>query len=107
MRVAYTQNQAESDLIQNILREEGIPSLVRRTAGFDVPDFLAAGPRDVLVRESAADAARDLLRQANVAETVAPPPAETEGDAFTRTLLWVLSGAAIAALLAWLLTGGG
>ena len=28
---------------------------------FDVPDFLAAGPRDVLVPESAAQAAREAL----------------------------------------------
>ena len=49
VRVAFTRNQAESDLVQNILLEEGIPSIARRTRGFDVPDFLAAGPRDVLV----------------------------------------------------------
>ena len=59
--MAYARNQAESDLIQNILLEEGIPSMARRTRGFDVPDFLAAGPRDVLVPESGAQAAREAL----------------------------------------------
>ena len=49
MRVAWARNQAEAELIAGLLLEEGIPSLVRRSGGFDVPDFLAAGPRDILV----------------------------------------------------------
>ena len=57
VRVAGGRNQAEAELIQNILLEEGVPSILRRTAGFDVPDFLAAGPRDVMVPESGAAAA--------------------------------------------------
>jgi hypothetical protein len=48
-------------MIQDRLRQEGIPSMVRRNGGFDVPDFLAAGPRDVLVPVSQADRARELL----------------------------------------------
>src|SRR3954467_81967 len=76
VKVAFTRNQAESDLIQNILLEEGIPSITRRTRGFDVPDFLAAGPRDVLVPESGAELARELLRDAAVGETVEPGPAQ-------------------------------
>lgn len=59
--IARAQHQVEAELIQGILLEEGIPSLVRRNAGFDVPDFLAAGPRDVLVPESGAQAAREVL----------------------------------------------
>ena len=35
--------------------------MLRRSGGFDVPDFLAAGPRDVLVPESGAEAAREAL----------------------------------------------
>ena len=63
VRVAGGRNQAEAELIQNLLLEEGIPSIVRRTAGFDVPDYLAGGPRDVLVAESAVQAgARDAAR---------------------------------------------
>src|SRR3982751_5929762 len=56
-RVAGGRNQAEADLIQNILLEEGIPSVVRRSAGSDVPDFLAAGSRDVMVADSGFEAA--------------------------------------------------
>src|SRR3954468_2671689 len=70
VRVAFTRNQAESDLLQNILLEEGIPSIARRTRGFDVPDFLAAGPRDILVPESGAELAGELLRQAAIGETI-------------------------------------
>jgi hypothetical protein len=44
-----------------MLLEEGIPSMQRRSGGFDVPDFLAAGPRDILVPESGAEAAREAL----------------------------------------------
>jgi hypothetical protein len=60
-RVAVALNLAEAEMMQGMLLEEGIPSLLRRSGGFDVPDFLAAGPRDVLVPESGVEAARQLL----------------------------------------------
>ena len=69
VRVAGGRNQAEAELIQNLLLEEGIPSIVRRTAGFDVPDYLAGGPRDVLVAQSAVSAAREMLLEADLAPT--------------------------------------
>src|SRR5215210_4450951 len=47
VRVAGGRNQAEAEFIQGLLLEEGVPSLLRRSRGFDVPDYLAAGPRDV------------------------------------------------------------
>ena len=61
VKVATALNQAEAEFIQGLLREEGVPSMVRRSAGFDVPDFLPTGPRDVLVPASAADIARQIL----------------------------------------------
>jgi hypothetical protein len=61
VRVAGGRNQAEAELIQGLLLEEGVPSVLRRSAGFDVPDYLAAGPRDVLVPQAGAQAARELL----------------------------------------------
>lgn len=99
VRVAYARNEAESDLVQNILLEEGIPSLARRTRGFDVPDFLAAGPRDVLVPESGAEHARALLRQAGVAETIEPLPPSPAG---LRIVVFVAAGGFVTALIAWL-----
>jgi hypothetical protein len=61
VRAAWARNQAEAELIQGLLLEEGIPSLARRSGGFDVPDFLASGPRDVLVAAGGLDAAREVL----------------------------------------------
>lgn len=61
VKVAWANNQPEAELIAGMLLEEGIPSVVKRAGGFDVPDFLAAGPRDVLVAASGADRARDVL----------------------------------------------
>jgi hypothetical protein len=104
VRVAGGRNQAEAEFIQNILLEEGVPSVVRRSAGFDVPDFLAAGPRDVMVPLAGAEAARDVLLQADLA------PAE-EGQAPRPNplvlLAVVLLGGGAAALVAWLIQQGG
>lgn len=61
VKVAYAQNLPEAQLIQGLLLEQGIPSMARRAPGFDVPDFLAAGPRDILVPESGVEAARETL----------------------------------------------
>jgi hypothetical protein len=61
VRVARARHQAEAEMIEQLLLDQGIPSLSRRSGGFDVPDFLAAGPRDILVPASGADAARDVL----------------------------------------------
>jgi hypothetical protein len=64
VRVVSARHQAEAELVQGLLLEEGIPSMVRRSAGFDVPDMLAAGPRDILVPSSGELAAREVLLQA-------------------------------------------
>ena len=61
VRVAYAQNQPEAEMIQGLLRANGVESIAKRTRGFDVPDFLAAGPRDILVPESRAAEARSIL----------------------------------------------
>jgi hypothetical protein len=73
-RVVWARNQVEAEFIQGLLLEEGIPSMQRRARGFDVPDFLASGPRDVLVPASALGAAREVLMQSDlVSEGQAPP----------------------------------
>lgn len=61
VKVARAGSQPEAELIEGMLLEEGIPCMLRRSLGADVPDFLAAGARDVLVPESAAQAAREAL----------------------------------------------
>jgi hypothetical protein len=60
VKVGYGQQQAEAEMIQGLLAEHGIPSMLRR-AGWDVPEFLAAGPREVLVTEELAERAREVL----------------------------------------------
>jgi hypothetical protein len=60
VRVAFARHQAEAELIQGLLLEEGVPSVVKRSLGFDVPDFLASGPRDIFVPASGVDVARDV-----------------------------------------------
>lgn len=95
VRVAVGLNLAEAELMQGILLEEGIPSILRRSGGFDVPDFLAAGPRDVLVPVSGAEAARELLDYDGVAP-LEPEPVDPRRAAFRLA----------AGMLAFLLVSG-
>jgi hypothetical protein len=62
VKVARASNQPEAELLQGLLLEVGIPSLARRSRGFDVAESLAAGPRDILVPESGAEAAQEALK---------------------------------------------
>lgn len=96
VRIAGGRNLAEAELIQGILLEEGIPSMQRRTRGFDVPDFLAAGPRDILVPQSAAEDARSMLNDAEVA-------AGGDADGAGTSSLGTDVGPAPVKLLAWIL----
>jgi hypothetical protein len=101
VRVAGGRNQAEAELIQNLLLEEGVPSMLRRSAGFDVPDFLAAGPRDVLVPESGAEVALDMLRDA---ELLAAPSASAESRPNGLKLaVAFLAAGGVTTLIAWTL----
>lgn len=94
-------NQAEAEFIQALLLEEGIPSILRRTAGFDVPDFLSAGPRDVLVSRSAAISAREALLQAEIISDDQSDPATV---APLRLLGGILVVLALGALVVWLIS---
>jgi zinc-ribbon domain len=98
VRVAGARNQAEAEFIQGLLLEEGVPSLLRRTAGFDVPDFLAAGPRDVLVPQTGLSTAREVLLQA---ELIGPErPAGPAVDP-RRLLVGLIVALAIGGLVIW------
>ncbi len=102
VRVAGGRNQAEAEFIQGLLLEEGVPSILRRSAGFDVPDFLAAGPRDVMVPESGAGTAREVLLQAEMVSDV-PPRAPTPP---LRVFAALLAGLAVVAAIVWAGSGG-
>jgi hypothetical protein len=101
VRVAGGRNQAEAEFIQALLLEEGVPSLLRRSAGFDVPDFLAAGPRDILVPETGVVTAHEILLQA---ELIGSEPAAVP-IAPARLLAGLLAALALGALVVWLATG--
>jgi hypothetical protein len=102
VRVAGGRNQSEAEFIQGLLLEWGVPSVLRRTAGFDVPDFLAAGPRDVLVPEAGAETAREVLLQADLAPTTT---GQRTGPRPLVLAAVIALGGGAAALLAWLLQG--
>jgi hypothetical protein len=72
VKVAYARNLAEAEMIEGLLRTQGIRSMSRRSEGFDVPDFLAGGPRDVLVVEGDAERARELLDSGGEDELLDP-----------------------------------
>jgi uncharacterized protein YbaR (Trm112 family) len=98
VRIAGARHQAEAELVQGILLEEGIPSMLRRSRGFDVPDMLAAGPRDVLVPASGASAAREVLLQAELLSGE-PPAAAVEHPG--RLMVSLLAVVALVGLIAW------
>lgn len=97
VRVATARNQAEAEMLEGLLLEEGIPSLVRRSGGFDVPDFLASGPRDLLVPAAGAEVAREVLG------TPEPVPAGPPGEgtpAWVKALAVALAVAILAVIAA-------
>jgi hypothetical protein len=102
VKAAWAHNQVEAELIAGILLEEGIPSLLRRTAAFDVPDFMAAGPRDVLVPLSGLQAARDVLLVG--ADTVRSPRPATAVAWRTRALAAVLLAIALVTVVLFMAT---
>lgn len=63
VRVGVAMHQPEAEMLVAMLADAGIPAMFRRTT-FDVPDMLAAGPREILVpadRELEARAVLDPL----------------------------------------------
>jgi hypothetical protein len=103
VKVATATNQSEAELLQNLLLGAGVSSTLRRSAGFDVPDYLAAGPRDVLV-ESADVAVADqiLLRPTSRAEE--PARLRDAGPAPLRLGAGLLAGLALVIAFLWLVS---
>ncbi len=61
VKVAVAPNETSALLMDGVLKDAGVPSLIQRAPGFDVPDFLSAGPRDVLVPDSLLEDAKQVL----------------------------------------------
>jgi hypothetical protein len=76
--VVVALNQAEADMLEDMLRSEGIPCLIRAVDNIGpaaMPQILGAGRREVLVPATALSDARDLLRiEAPINEPVVNTP---------------------------------
>jgi pimeloyl-ACP methyl ester carboxylesterase len=103
VRVTGARNLADGEMIQGILLDQGVPSMLRRARGFDVPDFLAGGPRDVLVPESGYERARELLQGADLLTAETPPGSLPGIGSPARLAVGVIVAVAIAALLVYIL----
>jgi hypothetical protein len=101
-------------MLQGLLLEAGIPSVLKRSGGFDAPEFLAAGPRDVFVNKDSAGKARQVLADTMVESEDSEraeldeearlrrggPPTETSP---ARLALWVAAAFLGAVILVWVL----
>jgi hypothetical protein len=115
VKVGFGRTQIEAEMLQAFLSEAGIPSILKRTIGFDAPEFFASGPHDVFVNISDAQRAREVLAEMRV-EGDEPMGIEEErrlargetGDVSPgRLAFWVLVIALGGCLLAWLLYQAG
>ncbi len=102
VKVAYASDEPEAELLQGLLRSAGVGSVVRRAPGFDVPEFLAAGPREVLVAASDVPVARDVLREVDPGEP--EPPSRSGGERPSRVLAALLVAVALVGLVVCLAT---
>jgi hypothetical protein len=96
VRVIGAANQAEAEMIQGMLLEEGVPSMVRRARGSDVPDFLAAGRRDIMVPASGVVTAREVLLQAELLSDQVPATSPA------RVLAGLLVAVVLVGMVVWL-----
>ncbi len=102
VRVTGARSLADGELIQSILLDQGIPSMLRRARGFDVPDFLAAGPRDVLVSESGYEAAREVLAGSDMLTAEAEPGSLPGIGSPARLALGLIAAVGVAAVIVYL-----
>ena len=72
VKVAAAPDETDALLMEGVLRDAGIPSLIQRARGFDAPDFLSAGPRDVLVPGALLEEARQILEDTTGLGSYAP-----------------------------------
>jgi hypothetical protein len=97
VKVAYAQDQAEAELIQGLLGTVEVSSVVRRAPGFDVLEFLAGAPREVLVAAKDVGFAGDVLRQEDAAGVNPGPP--SGADRQSRLRAGLLIAVAVIALV--------
>lgn len=113
VKVGFGRTQVEAEMLQGFLGEAGIPSVLKRTIGFDAPEFFASGPHDVFVNASDAQRAREVLaetmvesedeEQRKLEEERRFARGETGGVPAGRLAFWLIAVALGGCLLAWLL----
>jgi hypothetical protein len=100
-------------MLQGLLLEGGIPSVLKRSGGFDNPDFLVAGPHDVFVNSDLAHKARELLadtmvesegeERTEIEEQRRLARGETVNTSPAQLALWVGAAFLGAVILVWIL----
>lgn len=113
VKVGFGRTQVEAELLQGFLGEAGIPSILKRTMGFDTPEFFASGPHDVFVNAGDAPRAREVLaetmvesedqEQRELEEERRLARGETGDVSPGRLAIWIAAVAIGGSLLAWLL----
>jgi len=113
VKVAFARTQPEGEMLQGLLTEAGIPSMLKRSAGFDNPEFLPNGPRDVLVRADSAQRAREVLADVMIEderdeateleEERRLARGETGVTPAGRLAFWLIAAVIAGFLLVWLL----
>lgn len=110
VKVAFARNQAEAEMLQGLLLERDIPSVLKRSRGFDNPDFLAGGPHDIMVAQTMAARAREVLAD-TVVENESEERAELDDQArlerdgtdtsARRLAFWLIAALVVAVILVW------
>lgn len=113
VKVGFGRTQVEAEMLQGFLGEAGIPSVLKRTMGFDTPEFFASGPHDVFVNASDAQRAREVLaemvvedegsEQRELVEERRLARGETGDIPPGRLAFWLVAVALGGCVLAWLL----
>lgn len=113
VKVAFARNQVEGEMMQGLLSQAGIPSVLKRSRGFDNPDFLAGGPHDLMVAEGSAKRAREVLadtliedesdERAELEEQRRLARGETGVTSPARLAFWIGVAVIGAFILVWLL----
>jgi hypothetical protein len=113
VKVAFARTQPEAEMLQGLLTEAGIPSMLKRSGGFDNPEFLPNGPRDVLVRADSAKRAREVLADVMIEderdeateleEERRLARGETGVTSAGRLAFWLIAAVVAGFLLIWVL----
>ena len=97
-QVVTARQLPEAQLIQMLLLDEGIPSVLRRTT-WDVPEMMPAGPRAVLVPESGYSRALATLNKSEQEVIVEQQMAREAMPSPVAVLFTIFAGLGVVALV--------